>query len=125
MFLTLGGLHIPTGSNILIGEVGEGDDGALLCITDLTMCCRSDDTGGGSSLGEWRYPDGSFVPISDSGQSFYRDRGTGIVRLNQRNATMSPTGQFCCEVPDATFTNVITCINIGEQIIITDLDPKI
>jgi hypothetical protein len=66
-------------------------------------------------LGEWVYPNGSFVCIKDSGDDFYRNRGLGIVRLNRINNATSPTGQFCCVVPDATFTSTTTCIHIGEQ----------
>ena len=114
----LGSNSICNNSNILIGEIGEGDDGALVCITDLIRCCRNDDTPGeGGALGEWFYPNGSAVPISDSGYDFYRSRGTGIVRLHRRNNIISITGQFCCVVPDTTFTNSNTCINIGEKII--------
>jgi hypothetical protein len=68
------------------------------------------------ALGEWFYPNGSLVRIKDSGDDVYRDRGPGIMRLNRRNNAMSPTGLFCCVIPDATSTNKTTCINIGEQI---------
>ena len=70
---------------------------------------------GSRALGEWFYPNGSLVHVKDNGDDLYRDRGLGIVRLNRRNNAISPTGQFCCVVPDATFTNKTTCINIGEQ----------
>ena len=115
MYLTLGGEIYRNGGNIIINEIGEGDDGALLCVTDLIQCCRSDETGGRGALGEWFYPNGALVHVKDSGDDIYRSRGTGIVHLNRRNDARSPTGQFCCVVPDATFTNRITCINIGEQ----------
>ena len=116
MFITLGGQLYRNGDSILIGEIGEGDDGALLCVTDLIQCCRGSDIPIGSqALGEWFYPNGSLVRDKDNGDNFYRNRGPGIVRLNRRNNAMSPTGQFCCIVPDATFTNKTTCINIGEQ----------
>ena len=114
----LGSNSIRNNSNIWIGEIGEGDNGALFCVTDLIWCCRDADTPSkGGALGEWFYPNGSAVPISGSGYDFYRSRGTGIVRLHRRNNTISITGQFCCVVPDATFTNSTTCINIGEKII--------
>ena len=117
VFLTLGGEPIPAGGNILIGEIGEGDGGALLCVTDLTQCCRVIDTpsAGVPALGNWFYPNGTAVPVDGDGYDFYRNRDTGIVRLNRRNNAMSPTGLFCCVVPDATFTNTNTCINIGEN----------
>jgi hypothetical protein len=116
VYLTQGGRPYSKGSSILIGEIGEGDDGALLCVTDLIQCCRGDDTPGeGGALGEWFYPSGSLVQVNDSDNDFYRSRGLGIVRLNRINNATSPTGQFCCVVPDATFANMITCIHIGEQ----------
>ena len=113
----LGSNSIHNNSNILIGEIGEGDDGALVCVTDLIQCCRNANTLGKGGAGEWFYPNRSAVPISGKGYDFYRDRRTGIVRLHRRNNTISITGQFCCVVPDATFTNSSTCINIGEKII--------
>ena len=114
MFFTLGGRPYRNGSIILIGEIGEGDDGALLCVTDLVQCCRGDDTGVGGALGEWLYPNGSLVRVNGSNDDFYRTRGPGSVRLNRRNNAMFPTGQFCCMVPDATSSNKITCINISK-----------
>ena len=103
------------GGNILIYDVGE-DDNALLCVTDLIECCRGNETGGRGALGDWFYPNGTAVDIKNSGDDIYRNRGPRVVRLNRRNNAMSPTGQYCCVVPDATFTNMITCIDIGELI---------
>ena len=123
VYLTLGGEIYRNGSNILIGEIGEGDDGALLCVTDLIQCCHGDDRPAGP-LGEWFYPDRSLIRVKDSGDDIYRNRGTGIVRLNRRNNATSPTGQFCCVVPDATLTNRITCIDIGEYYPVTDHDKN-
>ena len=34
--------------------------------------------------------------------------------LNRPSGVESPTGQFCCEVPDATITNQTLCVNIGK-----------
>ena len=124
VYLTLGGEIYRNGGNIIINEIGEGDDRALLCVTDLTQCCHSDETGGRGPLGEWFYPDRSLVRVKDSGVDIYRNRGPGIVRLNRRNNATSPTGQFCCVVPDATLTNRITCIDIGEYYSVTDHDQN-
>ena len=116
VFLTLGGQPYRNGSSILIDEIGEGDEAALLCVTDLVQCCRGEDTPGGSGgLEEWLYPNRSPVRVNGSNDDFYRSRGIGSVHLNRRNNAMSPTGQFCCVVPDATLTDKTTCINIGEQ----------
>ena len=111
----LGGRPYRNGGNILITDIGEGDDGALLCVTDLIQCCRGVDAPSGvGALGQWFYPDGSFVQVNGSGDDFYRDRGLNIVRLHRRNNVMSPIGQFCCVVPDTTSVNRNTCINICE-----------
>ena len=118
LYLTLGGQLYHNGDSILIDEIGEGDDGALLCVTDLIQCCHVIDTVapcGSRALGEWFFPNGSPVRFPGSGDDIYRNRGPGIVRLNRRNNTTSPTGQFCCVLPDATLTNMITCVNISEQ----------
>ena len=109
VFIMLGSNSIRNNSNIRIGEIGEGDDGALICVTALIWWCRNADTPGMGGAGEWFYPNGSAVPIEGSGYDFYRSRGTGIVRLNRRNNAMSTIG--------GTFTNSNTCINIGEKII--------
>ena len=97
-------------SYILNSDIGEGNDGALLCFTDLSPCC---DSAGGSDVGEWFFPDESQVLAPGTGTDFYRDRGPGMVRLHRRNNAMSPTGQFCCEVPNAIFVNTRICANIG------------
>ena len=111
----LGDEPYRNGDNILITEIGEGDDGALLCVTDLIQCCRVEDAPGGvGGLGQWLYPDGSFVQVNGSGDGFYRDRGPSIIRLHRRNNVTSPIGQFCCVVPDAASVIRNTCINICE-----------
>ena len=116
LYLILGGQLYRNGDSILIDEIGEGDDGALLYVTDLIQCCRVIDTPVGCrALGEWFFPNGSQVRRPWSGDDIYRSRGPGIVRLNRRNNTTSPTGQFCCVLPDATLINKIICVNISEQ----------
>ena len=99
-------------STFLITDIGEGDN-ALLCFTDLVQCCNDRDTPNEvGALGEWLFPNGYAVGTESQGGGFYVDRGPGVVRLNQRNDVTSPTGQFCCELPDATSINTRICINI-------------
>ena len=98
-----------TGSQIPITDVGEStptSGGALVCRTDRDDCCRDDPMAGETRQGEWRYPNGSLVGISASGDDIYRTRGASTVLLNRRNGATGPTGQYCCEVasvadPDA------------------------
>ena len=116
MYLSLGGIHIANNSNVSFYGIGEGDGEALLCVTDLMQCCHRKNTATGRALGWWFYPDGSDVPTYVY-HNIYRDRGRNIVRLNHRNHThVEPTGLYCCEVPDSTFTAQRLCANIGESV---------
>ena len=67
VYLSLRGRSYGDNSYILITDIGEGDDGDLLCFTDLIQCCRDDDTSSGMALGEWFFPDGSAVPLDAAG----------------------------------------------------------
>ena len=100
-------------SNVHITDIGERGNGALLCFTDLTECCKVDRNR--SALGEWIYPNGSTVGVNSTGQEFYKNRGPSRVRLHRRENVISPIGHFCCEVPDATLTHVRICVNVGES----------
>ena len=113
MYLSLRGIHITNNSYVDIDDIGEGDDGALLCVTDLMQCCRGSETGGRGGLGEWLYPDGTNVLLERDSDNFYRNREHNTVRLNRRNNAISPTGLYCCEVPDSTFTMQRVCANVG------------
>ena len=83
-------------------DIGEGASSALICQTDSTQCCRvSDNTNGGTPLGNWYFPNGSLVRNSDVGGDIYMDRDLSEVRLNRRNNATSQTGVYRCEVVDA------------------------
>ena len=107
MNLTLNGIGIANGSDVLMTDIGEAEN-ALFCITDLASCCNSES----NRMGEWFFPNGSKVPIKAQSDGFYRDRGPRVVRLNRKNGTQSPTGLYCCEVPDAALRNITACANI-------------
>ena len=103
---------------IIITEIGttKGSvtrEGApLLCYTDNLQCCNN------SELGRWFLPDGSVIGTESEAGDFYIDRDQSVVRLNRRNNATSPTGTFCCEIPNAKSVNTKVCANIGELIII-------
>ena len=109
-------MFIANDSNILIRNMPQSSsnpNGALQCITDRIPCCLSPDT----RLGEWYLPNGEPVQESISTTAFYRNRGdNGEVSLNRPSDVMSPTGQFCCKIPDATDANQTLCVDIGEFI---------
>ena len=114
VYLTLGGLHIANNSNINIRDIGqssENPNGALQCITDRMPCCSV----APNRFGEWYLPNRMLVQGTISERAFYSNREDGgEVSLNRPSDVMSPFGQFCCEVPDATDTNQTLCVNIGK-----------
>ena len=114
VYLALRGVYIANTSNINIRNIGQTSDdpnSALQCITDRTRCCLSQSPG----HGEWYLPNGELVQGTTSNLEFYRNKGdNGEVSLNRPSNVESPTGLFCCEVPNATNTNQTLCVNIGE-----------
>ena len=109
VYLALRDVQISNNSNINTKDIGENPSGALQCITDNLRCCSQN-----PALGEWYQPNGALVQGTTSTMAFYRTRGAnGEVSLNRPSDVESPTGQFCCEVPDTTNTNQTLCVNIG------------
>ena len=89
----------------MITEVGDIDSGgtALICTTQLTPCCAARDF----RRGHWYYPNGTEVPIMETGNSFYRIRRDAVggvlggVYLNRRFGATSPSGVYQCVIPGA------------------------
>ena len=102
----LGGQTYPNNSVFLMTDIGA-DDSALLCVTDRVNCCDQP-----NRIGEWFYPNGAPVPNHGTGENFYRNRGSQVVRLNRRNSALSPTGKYHCMIPDASGTSQILTANI-------------
>ncbi len=100
-FLLTSSLY-STNSAINLASIGA-DRNALRCLTPLTLCCRGSDTGT-SFLGNWRYPDRTFVLSRSDGDSISRTRGPSSVILHRTDNTMSPTGVYTCEIPDTNGT---------------------
>ena len=97
MYFELNGQRYFNNSEISISDVGEGER-ALLCKTDKENCCGAVP----NRFGEFYYPNGVQVPIGRVGQTFYRNRGEQLIRLNRRSVSLSPTGKYHCEIPDAS-----------------------
>ena len=91
-------------------DIGEGD-GALLCITNLTTCCRPPYTDGEmrGAVGNWFFPNGTRVPSSGSQWDFHRTRGQMVVQMHHRRG--GEDGIYRCEIPDAE--SVTQTIYIG------------
>ena len=66
--------------------------------------------------GEWYFPNGTTVLAQGSAISFYHNEGDdGTVTLNRINSdAISPTGLFCCVIPDATDTLQRVCATISK-----------
>ena len=102
-------------SLVSLEDIGEWDD-ALLCVTDLTACCRPLYTGViGSWLGNWYFPNGTRLRnfyanyTSDTQWDFFRSRGHVIVYMHRRRGGVN--GIYRCEIPDAM--NVTQTMYIG------------
>ena len=98
---------------MILEDIGEGD-GALLCITNYSACCRPPYTGDmESALGNWYFPNGTRLPslaaIADERWDFYMNRGQMVVRLHRRRGGVE--GIYHCEIPDTM--NVTQTIYIG------------
>ena len=100
---SLNGTTYQNNSNVILEDIGEGDD-ALLCITNQTACCRPPYTGG-LALGNWFFPNGTRVANND----FYRTRGHMGVYMRRRRGGVE--GIYYCDIPDTM--NVTQTIYIG------------
>ena len=90
-------------------DIGEGDD-ALLCVTNLTACCRPPNAGeNGPSIGDWYFPNGTRVPSAGAQWDFHRTRGQKVVRLNHKGG--GEGGIYRCVIPDSA--NVTQTIYVG------------
>ena len=103
-------------SIVHISEIGQTDPDSglnegLQCVTNKRPCCKMPLY----RTGEWCFPNGTKILVEGSKpRSFYRNRGDdGTVNLNRVSKNVvSPTGRFCCVVPnDANITQTL-CVNI-------------
>ena len=107
---SLNGTTYQNNSLVTLEDIGEGDN-ALLCMTDLTACCRPPYTDfiAPTTKGHWFFPNGTRVPSSGGRWDFHRTRGQSAIRLHRRRG--GEEGIYHCEIPDAT--NVYQTIYIG------------
>jgi hypothetical protein len=110
--LMLKGTRIANNSYVDVDDIGEGDDNALLCTTSNTNCCNQT-----NRRGDWYFLGSTDMEVGTLGNlqasdKFYRNRGSGVVRLNRRGRT-SKRGRFRCEVPDANDKTQMVFVNIG------------
>ena len=109
----LRGTIYQNNSLVTLEDIGKNVN-ALLCITDLSACCRPSHTGGPFSLGNWFFPNGtkvrgSIVDENGTQWDFYRTRHQMVVHMNRRRGGVD--GIYHCEIPDAL--NVTQTIYLG------------
>ena len=93
-------------SLVTLGDIGENDD-ALLCVTNLSACCRAED--GLNVSGKWFFPNETRVFSYNFSSDLYRDRGQMEVRMKRRRG--GENGIYYCEIPDSM--NVYQTVYIG------------
>ena len=95
-------------------DIGEGES-ALQCTTDSTTCCRNN-INGEIRAGEFHFPvsDDPVPPMGDATDGYYRNRDSQLIHLH-RQPTGTITGQFRCNIPQASGPPADLYINIGEQ----------
>ena len=109
--LVFQGLPYPNNSVLSLNDVGDYSTSRyILCTTNRSPCCSTPP----NRFGQWRYPDGSMVPKNADDEDFYRGRGDNqAIYLNRRNNAQSPTGSFCCELPDNSDVHHTLCLTLG------------
>jgi len=93
---SLNGITYQNNSLVTLEDIGEGE-GALLCMTDLTVCCRPPYASG--QVGNWFFPNGTRVPSSGVQWDFHRTRGQNAVFLHRRRGGVN--GIYSCVIRDA------------------------
>ena len=112
-----GTVYTTDNTVLLLEDIGEGEEEALICRTDRVGCCQN------PGIGNWLNPNTQNVGHASTGDDIYRSRGTGngAVFLRRRNNAVSPLGTYCCRVPTAAspITPVEFCVFLSKSIIIT------
>ena len=87
---------LTNNSYIDSGDIGEGVDDSLRCVTDYSDCCA----GAGSDVGNWFDRGGNEVHQEPGGATdLYVTRGEGVVYLNR--LTGGAIGMWRCDIPDS------------------------
>ena len=110
VWFSLRGIPYQNNSIMTLENIGEDDDDALLCVTDLTACCQP--PGNGFGLANWFSPNGTKIPnetVSGEELDIYQTRDQMVVRMHRRRG--GEEGIYRCEIPISM--NVTQTIYIG------------
>ena len=78
-------------------DINEGGD-ALLCLTDLTACCRPPYTNGWYVSRNWFFPNETRVPGAVTQWDLCRTTGWKVMHLHRRRG--GEDGIYHCVIPD-------------------------
>ena len=92
-------------SCVALEDIGEGND-ALLCVTNLTACCKPN----GSASGNWFFPNETRIPGDSSQWEFYRTRGKMVVHMCRRRGGVE--GIYHCVIRDSRNVNQTLYIGV-------------
>ena len=107
VWFSLNGTTYQNNSIVTLEDIGGSNEGALLCRTNLTACCKHPY---GPSRGNWFLPDGSRVSSDGSlNTTFTRTRDKMVLRLKHTGGGLD--GIYRCDIPDSM--NITQTIYIG------------
>ena len=106
VWFSLNGTTYHNNSLVTLENIGVMN-ASLLCMTNLTACCKAPYTGeNGSVSGNWFFPNGTRV----AGNNFYRDRQQSVVRMHRRRGGVE--GIYRCEILDSMYVQQAIYIGV-------------
>ena len=95
---------LTNNSFIFRGDIGEGQNDSLHCVTDNSDCCNN-------GQGNWYDVTGEVQQGPDGDSNLYVTRGDGVVYLNRRRGGQS--GMWRCDIPDSNGVQQSIYIYLG------------
>ena len=114
VWFSLNGTIYQNNSIVTLEDIGERED-SLLCITDITDCCRPPytDNNNNNAIGNWFFPNETRVPGGGRQWDFHRTRGWRAVRLLRRRGGEEGIYRCVIPVPQSDAEDVTQTIYIG------------
>ena len=97
---------LTNNSYIFCGNISEGQNDSLHCVTDNSDCCNN-------GQGNWYDVTGEVQQGPDGDSSLYVTRGDGVVYLNSRRGGQS--GMWRCDIPDSNGIQQSIYIYLGTK----------
>ena len=93
-YVSFMGQTLADHSYVDISQVGTGSN-SVQCHTDLSTCCS---VAQGPHRGDWYFPNGDRLPLSNSGKNFVENRGAQRVDMRCYNNANATTGIYRCDI---------------------------